>query len=83
MLCFVSSVNGRNYKMNDTNKIIQTVRDMCKKKTVIKPRKQVSAPHPDYNDFWAPKPFESKWERDIFNDSEQSIKDFLNEVKKI
>lgn len=62
---------------------VRLVSEHFKKRIVIKPRKQALAPHQDYNDFWTPKPFESKWERDIFNDSEQSIKDFLNEVKKI
>lgn len=61
---------------------VRLVSDHFKKKTALKPRKQASAPHPDYNDFWAPKPFESKWARDIFNDSESGIREFLNEVKK-
>lgn len=63
-------------------KLIQDVLSLCKKKPVIKPKIKGTRLSDD-PDLLAPKPFESKWIRDIFTDSETSIKEFLNEVKKI
>lgn len=64
-----------------SEKLIQDVLSLCKKKTVIKPKIKSARLSEDI-DLLAPKPFESKWAQDIFNDSEPGIQEFLNEVKK-
>lgn len=62
-------------------KLIKDVLSLCKKKPVIQPKINSTRLSEDI-DLLAPKPFESKWAQDIFNDSEEHMREFLNEVKK-
>lgn len=63
--------------MRDEGEITRIVREMCKKKTVIAPKKRVSARDTEY------KPFETKWLRDMFDDTKEELTEYLWRIKKL